>query len=152
MTLPGPDVTHRWQGRTLVDRSGEPLGSIEMIYLDNATGQPEWALVETGAAGPAPTFVPLVSASEEGDTVRVPFDKTLVEGAPSVPADGSFRRTKRASCTATTGSPTHGPTPQAACPPANPSLPNRLWRLADPSLRRRRCLPAHPMWLPGSPR
>jgi hypothetical protein len=87
MTLPGPDVTHRWQGRTLVDHHGEPLGNIEIIYLDKATNQPEWALLEAGAAGPAPTFVPLVSASEEGDTIRVPFDKTLVGGAPSVSAD-----------------------------------------------------------------
>jgi hypothetical protein len=87
MTLPGPDVTHRWQGRTLVDDNGEPLGSIEIIYLDKATEQPEWALLEAGTGGPAPTFVPLVSASEEGDTIRVPFDKALVEGAPSLPAD-----------------------------------------------------------------
>ena len=87
MTLPGPDVTHRWQGRTLVDHHGEPLGNIEIIYLDKATEQPEWALLEAGTAGPAPTFVPLVSASEEGDTIRVPFPKALVGGAPSVPAD-----------------------------------------------------------------
>ena len=87
MTLPGPDVTHRWQGRTLVDHHGEPLGTIEIIYLDKATEQPEWALLEADGPGPARTFVPLVSASEEGDTIRVPFDKTLVGGAPSVPAD-----------------------------------------------------------------
>jgi hypothetical protein len=80
-------VTHRWQGRALVDHHGEPLGTIEIIYLDKATKQPEWALLEAGTAGPAPTFVPLVSASEEGDTIRVPFDKTLVGGAPSVPAN-----------------------------------------------------------------
>ena len=87
MTLPGPDVTHRWQGRTLVDHHGEPLGTIEIIYLDKVTNQPEWALLEAGATGPAPTFVPLVSADEEGDTVRVPFAKTLVEGAPAMAAD-----------------------------------------------------------------
>jgi hypothetical protein len=87
MTLPGPDVTHRWQGRTLVDHHGEPLGNIEIIYLDKVTNQPEWALLEAGATGPAPTFVPLISADEEGDTVRVPFAKTLVEGAPPMPAD-----------------------------------------------------------------
>jgi hypothetical protein len=87
VTLPGPEATHRWQGRTLVDHNSEPLGSIEIIYLDKATDQPEWALLVAGAVGPAATFVPLVSASEEGDTVRVPFAKTLVKGAPSVPAD-----------------------------------------------------------------
>ena len=41
MTLPGPEVTHRWQGRTLVDHNGQPLGSIEVIYLDTVTNQPE---------------------------------------------------------------------------------------------------------------
>jgi hypothetical protein len=87
MTLPGPDVTHRWQGRTLVDHHGEPLGNIEAIYLDKVTSQPEWALLKAGATGPDRTFIPLVSAGEEGDTVRVRFAKTLVEGAPSMPAD-----------------------------------------------------------------
>ena len=87
MTLPGPEATDRWRGRTLVDHHGEPLGSIEMLYLDMVTNQPEWAILEAGATGPAPTFVPLVSAGEEGDTVRVPFAKALVEGAPSMAAD-----------------------------------------------------------------
>jgi hypothetical protein len=87
VTLPGPEATDRWRGRTLVDHHGEPLGRIEIIYLDKVTNQPEWALLEAGATGPAPTFVPLVSANEEGDTVRVPFAKTLVERAPSMPAD-----------------------------------------------------------------
>ena len=87
MTLPGPDVTHRWKGRTLVDHHGEPLGNIEAIYLDKVTSQPEWALLEVGATGPDRTFIPLVSAGEEGDTVRVLFAKTLVEGAPAMAVD-----------------------------------------------------------------
>jgi hypothetical protein len=87
MTLPGPDVTHRWQGRTLVDDNGEPLGTIDIIYLDKATEQPEWALLEANATGPDRTFVPLVSAGEEGDTIRVGFAKALVEGAPAMAAD-----------------------------------------------------------------
>jgi hypothetical protein len=87
VTLPGPEATHRWQGRTLVDHHGEPLGTIEIIYLDKATEQPEWALLDASGTGPARIFVPLVSAGEEGDTIRVPFAKTLIEGAPSLPAD-----------------------------------------------------------------
>ena len=87
VTLPGPEVTHRWQGRTLVDHDSEPLGSVEAIYLDKATDQPEWALLEAGASSRSRTYVPLVGANEEGDTVRVPFAKTLIEGAPRMPAD-----------------------------------------------------------------
>jgi hypothetical protein len=87
VTLPGPEATHRWQGRTLVDHNGRPLGSIEVIYLDKVTSQPEWALLEVGATGASRTFVPLVGAGEEGDTIRVPLARTLVEGAPAMVAD-----------------------------------------------------------------
>jgi hypothetical protein len=86
MTLPGPEAAHHWQGRTLVDRNGEPVGSIERIYKDKATDQPEWALLAAGVAGPGATFVPLVNATEEGEIVRTPFDRALFERAPSVPA------------------------------------------------------------------
>jgi hypothetical protein len=41
MRLPGPDATHRWQGRTLIEHHGQPLGSIEVISLDQITNQPE---------------------------------------------------------------------------------------------------------------
>jgi hypothetical protein len=41
MRLPGPEATHRWEGRTLVDHHGQPLGSIEVIDLDKITNQPE---------------------------------------------------------------------------------------------------------------
>ena len=152
MTLPGPDVTHRWQGRTLVDHHGEPLGTIEIIYLDKVTNQPEWALLEVGATGPDRTFVPLVSAGEEGDTVRVPSPRLWSRGRLRWRPTGSCPRSRSGSCTATTGFPTPGPTRQAASPPANPSPPNRPWRLANLSLLRSRCPPAHPMWLLGSPR
>jgi hypothetical protein len=86
MTLPGPEAAHHWQGRTLVDRNGEPVGSIERIYKDKATDQPEWALLAAGVAGPGATFVPLINATEEGEIVRTPFDRSLFERAPSVPA------------------------------------------------------------------
>jgi hypothetical protein len=87
VTLPGPEAPHRWQGRTLVDHHGEPLGSIEVLYLDKVSNQPEWALLQAEGTGPARVFIPLVSASEQGDSVRVPFDKALVEGAPGMAAE-----------------------------------------------------------------
>ena len=152
MTLPGPDVTHRWQGRTLVDHHGEPLGNIAIIYLDKDTNQPEWALLEVGATGPDRTFVPLVSAGEEGDTVRVLFAKSLVEGAPAMAADRELSEEQERELYRHYRVPTPGPTRQAASSPGNPGSPNRPWQPANLSLRRSRCPPAHPMWLLGSPR
>jgi hypothetical protein len=142
VTLPGPEATHRWQGRTLVDHHGEPLGSIEVIYLDKATEQPEWALLEASTAGPARTFVPLVSAGEEGDSVRVPFAKALVEGAPAMAADRELSEDQEQELYR---SPTPEPTRQAASPPANPSpTPSRHCQLMSLRPPRSQCPPASP--------
>lgn len=155
MTLPGPDATHRWQGRTLVDHNGEPAGSIEVIYLDNAAGQPEWALLEA-AAGRAPTFVPLVGASEEGDSVRVPFDKALVEGAPSVPADRELSEDEEGELYRHYGVPYSRDDSPSGLPAGAPGTAGEPYRPTNPgwlagwlpgSLRQ----PGSLRWLPTSP-
>jgi hypothetical protein len=45
------DTVRSWQGATMVDRDGDKIGTIDSIYLDDQTGQPEWALVNTGLFG-----------------------------------------------------------------------------------------------------
>ena len=42
---------------------GDKIGTIEEIYLDAETNEPEWALVNTGLFGTKSTFVPLREAS-----------------------------------------------------------------------------------------
>jgi uncharacterized protein (TIGR02271 family) len=81
------DTVRTWQGRTMVDRDGDRIGTIDAIYLDDQTGQPEWALVNTGLFGTKSTYVPLAQATETGDDVRVPYDKQLVKDAPRVDVD-----------------------------------------------------------------
>jgi uncharacterized protein (TIGR02271 family) len=85
--MPDIDTVRGWQGRTLVDRDGNRIGSIDAIYLDDQTGQPEWALVNTGLFGTKSSFVPLAQATQTGDEVRVPYDKQLVNDAPRVDPD-----------------------------------------------------------------
>jgi uncharacterized protein (TIGR02271 family) len=82
------DTVRSWQGRTMVDRDGDKLGSIESIYVDDQTGQPEWALVNTGLFGTKSTFVPIVQASGSGDQVQVPYGKQLIKDAPKMDPDG----------------------------------------------------------------
>ena len=150
MTLPGPDVTHRWQAVRLLTTTASR----------SATSRPYWTRSPASQSGRYSRSAPLaptgpsslVSAGEEGDTVRVLFAKTLVDGAPAMAADRELSEEQERSCTATMGFPTPGPTRQAASPPMNPGPPNRPWRLAYLSLRRSRCPSAHPMWLLGSPR
>jgi uncharacterized protein (TIGR02271 family) len=85
--MPDIDTARGWQGRTLVDRDGDRIGTIDAIYLDDPTGEPEWALVNTGLFGTKSSFVPLAQATEAGDDVRVPYDKQLVKDAPRVDPD-----------------------------------------------------------------
>jgi uncharacterized protein (TIGR02271 family) len=76
------------RGHELTGREGEKLGTIEEIYLDTDTDQAEWALVTTGLFGTKQSFVPIGSASREGDRVSVPFDKATVKDAPAIDPDG----------------------------------------------------------------
>jgi hypothetical protein len=87
MRMPDINTVRAWEGRTLVDRDGNPVGSINAIYLDDRTGQPEWALVNTGLFGTRYSFVPLTQAAEAGDNVQVPYDKRLIKDAPRVERD-----------------------------------------------------------------
>ena len=86
--MPDLDTVRGWQGRTLLDRDGNRIGSIDAIYLDDQTGQPEWALVNTGLFGTKASFVPLAQATPTDQEVRVPYDKQLVKDAPRVDPDG----------------------------------------------------------------
>jgi uncharacterized protein (TIGR02271 family) len=85
--MPDIDTIRTWQGRTMVDRDGGRIGPIDAIYLDDQTGEPEWALVTTGLFGTKSSFVPLAQATQTGEEIRVPYDKQLVKDAPRVDVD-----------------------------------------------------------------
>jgi uncharacterized protein (TIGR02271 family) len=76
------------RGQEIHGRDGEKLGRIEEIYLDNDSGQPEWALVTTGLFGTKQSFVPIGGVERGADAITVPYDKATVEDAPSVDPDG----------------------------------------------------------------
>ena len=81
------ETIRTWEGRTLLDRDGGRIGTIDAIYLDDRTGQPEWALVNTGLFGTKSNFVPLAQAFQSDNDVVVLYDKQLVRDAPQVDAD-----------------------------------------------------------------
>ena len=85
--MPDIDTVRSWQGATMVDADGDKVGTIESIYLDDQTGEPEWALVNTGLFGTKSSFVPLAQATSSGDQVQVPYDKQLIKAAPKMDPD-----------------------------------------------------------------
>ena len=87
---PSIDTVKSWQGRTMVDPAGDKLGKIDAIYLDDETGQPEWALITSGLFSAKATFVPLAQSQATGDSVQVPYGKDQVKDAPGMEADGQL--------------------------------------------------------------
>jgi uncharacterized protein (TIGR02271 family) len=83
------DTTHAydWQGRTLKDRNGDKIGTIDALYLDQHTDKPEWALVNTGLFGTKSSFVPLAGAAPRDEDVVVKVDAQQVKDAPKMDAD-----------------------------------------------------------------
>ncbi|WP_306336912.1 PRC-barrel domain-containing protein [Streptomyces sp. KL118A] len=69
-------------GRKAFDRNGAKIGTIDEVYLDDATGAPEWAAIRTGLFS-RDAFVPLEpSELVEDGTLRIPFDRALIRDAP----------------------------------------------------------------------
>jgi uncharacterized protein (TIGR02271 family) len=76
-----------WNGRTVVDSDGEKIGKVDEVYVDSATGRPEWLAVHTGLFGMKTNFVPLQGASPSGGDVRIAYSKDQVKDAPGVNPD-----------------------------------------------------------------
>lgn len=74
-------------GHPVHDSSGKKIGDAKHMYLDDATGNPEWVTVKTGFFGNNETFVPTRSAQLVQDHLEIPYDKEKVKGAPNVDVD-----------------------------------------------------------------
>lgn len=91
MTIRGEDVdTIAGGGGDVRTSSGDRVGKVGQIYLDDESGQPSWVTVKTGLFGTQESFVPLSRADVAGVDVMVPYDKETIKGAPRVDAGGSL--------------------------------------------------------------
>lgn len=88
MAAPDIDTALDWQGRTVLDRSGERIGTFEEFFLEAETDLPEWGAVTSGLFGRRRSLVPLSEAEAAGEEeLRVPFDKEHVLAAPQADPD-----------------------------------------------------------------
>lgn len=76
-----------WVGLPVRDAAGERVGTCTAVYADDATGLPEWALVQGGSDSQL-HFLPLVDARVEGDSLRVGFSAEQVDTAPRLGNQG----------------------------------------------------------------
>ena len=82
---PPPSSTLDWEGQTVLDRTGQPVGKIEEIFLVEETGRPEWGLVTVGDHA---TLVPLTRAIALESGISVPYDQSAIAAAPGVEPGG----------------------------------------------------------------
>jgi uncharacterized protein (TIGR02271 family) len=92
--MPDTQTIAEWRGQDLLDNDGQKIGTIDEIYVDSRTEQPEWALVKTGLFGGKGTFVPLSQANPTGDGVQVPYEKSHVKDAPNIESDGELSQSE----------------------------------------------------------
>src|SRR5690606_13524243 len=76
------------QGQPVYDSSGEQIGKIDDVYIDDDTQQPEWLSIDAGGMFRSKHFLaPIEGAEFDGDGLKVAFSKDQVSSAPSFDAD-----------------------------------------------------------------
>lgn len=88
MNAPLGDTPHDLAGLNVIDADGAKVGTVQQVYRDDATNEPEWITVRTGLFGTKETFVPLAGCTRVDDAIRVPHTKDQIKDAPRMDADG----------------------------------------------------------------
>ncbi len=73
---------------SVFDASGDKIGGVKQVYVDDVTGQPKWVTVNAGWFGTNETFIPLQDATIAGEEIRVPYEKDFIKDAPNIAEDG----------------------------------------------------------------
>jgi uncharacterized protein (TIGR02271 family) len=95
--MPQMTEAYDWRGREIVDADGDRVGTLEELFRDEETEQPEWAVVRTGMFGKKLSFVPIQGAEPTGEDVRVPFSKDQINDAPKIDdSDGQLSQQEEA--------------------------------------------------------
>ena len=129
-----------WIGRTAVDSTGEQVGMITQIWVDDASGEPEWASIKSAVLGWREALVPLAGSADLGGGRQFAYTKKELAGAPHVAQDGHLDPEDRDRVSAY-----YDVAPRAALTPAAPSpgpstvvddaalLPNEDWMAPTPT-------------------
>ncbi|WP_117213276.1 DUF2382 domain-containing protein [Allorhizocola rhizosphaerae] len=79
------DQVQMLSGAKVIDRTGDKVGSVGQIYVDDQTGQPAWVAVRTGMFGMTESLAPLDrDATLSEGTLRISASKQQVKDAPQI--------------------------------------------------------------------
>ncbi|MFJ6214902.1 DUF2382 domain-containing protein [Streptomyces sp. NPDC092296] len=77
------------------DADGNKIGEAKHVFLDDASGRPEWVSVRTGLFGSSESFVPIHDATVVEDHLQVAYPKDKVKDAPNVDVDAGGHLSER---------------------------------------------------------
>jgi hypothetical protein len=70
-------------GHEVVDANGVSVGFVELVFVDDSTGRPEWVGIWSGLPGKGPrVIVPLQGVEHVEGEIRVPWTKDVIMSAP----------------------------------------------------------------------
>src|SRR3712207_4495576 len=84
------------RGQPVYDSSGDRIGSVEEIFVDGETRQPEWLGIGTGFLGTKRVLVPVEGAAAQGEGLTVAYSKEQVKDSPDIDADEISQGTEEA--------------------------------------------------------
>lgn len=71
-----------YRGKPLLDADGEEIGPISCVYLDEATGIPEWLGVQVGSLmGSQRVVAPVFGSYSFRDAISVPYSRNVILNA-----------------------------------------------------------------------
>ncbi len=80
----GPDQLF---GNEVMTQDGKKLGSVDNVWIDDSTNQPEFIGVKTGFFMGHTHIIPLADANTSDGTITVPYDQDMVKNAPHFAGD-----------------------------------------------------------------
>jgi uncharacterized protein (TIGR02271 family) len=83
------------QGQPVYSSDGEKIGTVDEIFYDVETRQPEWIAVGKGFFKTKRVLVPVQGANIQGDGFYVAYSRDQVEGSPDITGDEISQETER---------------------------------------------------------
>jgi hypothetical protein len=71
-------------GATLYSSDGKELGSVDEVFVDKDTNNPEWLALTSGLLKPKRRLVPVAGAEQGPDGIRVPYAADQIAGTPEI--------------------------------------------------------------------
>ena len=79
-------------GRKALDPTGDKIGTVETVYVDEVSGEPTWLAIATGWFGTRVSLAPIAGSYLADDDVVVAYPKDTVKEAPNVEVDRALER------------------------------------------------------------